>query len=120
MPPAPMAETISYGPRRVPGPRDMGCQEDGAIVTNFDHLRPLACGPRNDLRLVFPAVLAIDWDSEDRLDVCQRPSPVALIAINNPPRSTRSFPLASSITHAHQAGTSSGLRAARPPLVFKA
>src|SRR5437016_1131855 len=25
MPPAPMAETISYGPRRTPGPRDISC-----------------------------------------------------------------------------------------------
>src|SRR5262245_65868329 len=35
MPPEPRAETISYGPRRVPGPRGMGCQEDGAIVTDL-------------------------------------------------------------------------------------
>src|SRR5262245_11672708 len=35
MPPAPMAVTISYGPRRVPGPRDMGCQENAAIVPDL-------------------------------------------------------------------------------------
>src|SRR5262245_14063814 len=35
MPPAPMGATISYGPRRLPGPRDMGCQEDRAIVTDL-------------------------------------------------------------------------------------
>src|SRR5215475_9328725 len=35
MPPEPRGETISYGPRRVPGPRDMGCQEAGAIVPDL-------------------------------------------------------------------------------------
>src|SRR4029434_1612071 len=30
MPPAPRAETISYGPRRVPGPRGIGCQKGRA------------------------------------------------------------------------------------------
>src|SRR5215468_7027326 len=37
IPPAPRGARISYGPRRVPGPRDMGCQEDGAIVDTMRH-----------------------------------------------------------------------------------
>src|SRR5439155_18377886 len=36
MPPAPMAETISYGPRRTPLSRDMlDCQRTAAIIESF-------------------------------------------------------------------------------------
>src|SRR5262245_34594624 len=49
MPPSPRTDTISYNPRRVPGPRDMGCQEDGAIVT--DRSGDLAIPTRINLRV---------------------------------------------------------------------
>src|SRR5215510_1297724 len=52
IPPAPMGATISYGPSRVPGPRDMGCQEDAArivtdLIERFCDLDAHQSAPRN-------------------------------------------------------------------------
>src|SRR5262245_38709533 len=60
MPPAPMGATISYGPRRVPGPRDMDCQEDGAIVAD---LLERFCDPDADQ--------SAPWNTNVRGRVCR-------------------------------------------------
>src|SRR5262245_50651337 len=85
MPPDPMGETISYGPRRVPGPSDIGFQEDRAIVANFNRLRLIAGGPRDDRAAFLQPVSPLTETPETGLMFAIGGNPVALIVINDPP-----------------------------------